>query len=103
MACCECSMRKTRSGARACGLVGAIFPAVAGKNTEGRKRTAGPILSPSSAAHRAAPRGQVRLSASFDVLEHVPIPTYIFRVVDGDFVFEGANGVALAMNPTIAI
>jgi two-component system cell cycle sensor histidine kinase/response regulator CckA len=35
-------------------------------------------------------------------LEHVPIPTYIFRVVDDDFVLEGLNAVGRAQNPALA-
>ncbi len=42
------------------------------------------------------------MSGSFDILEHVPIPAYAFRVVDGDFVLDEVNAAGRAHNPALA-
>ncbi|HEX4339750.1 MAG TPA: ATP-binding protein [Polyangiaceae bacterium] len=42
------------------------------------------------------------MSGSFDLLEHVPLPAYGFRVApDGDFVLESVNAAGRAGNPAI--
>jgi PAS domain S-box-containing protein len=42
------------------------------------------------------------MGGPFDLLEHVPIPAYVFRVEGDDFVLEEVNPAARAQNPAIA-
>jgi two-component system cell cycle sensor histidine kinase/response regulator CckA len=41
------------------------------------------------------------MSGAFDLLEHVPVPSYVFRLAGDDFVLEAVNAAGRAVNPAI--
>src|SRR4051794_40872424 len=41
------------------------------------------------------------MSAAFELLEHVPIPVYRFRVAGEDFLLAAVNAAARAANPVL--
>jgi two-component system, cell cycle sensor histidine kinase and response regulator CckA len=42
-----------------------------------------------------------RMSPGFELLEHVPIPSYVFRVHQDDFILESVNAAGRALNPAL--
>jgi PAS domain S-box-containing protein len=40
-------------------------------------------------------------SSAFELLEHVPVPSYVFRVLGEEFVLEAVNAAGRAVNPAI--
>ena len=43
-----------------------------------------------------------RTSPGFELLEHVPIPTYVFEVRGDDFILQDVNAAARTQNPALA-